>query len=103
MAEFTKGPWMIRVYDGSLGTIDSGDTEVCIAQTHDVSAPDIRGGRPIRNANARLIAAAPDLYEALEEMIGLAACNPANGPADRQAIKYARDVLARVKGEGNEA
>lgn len=54
----------------------------------------------ITEANANLIAAAPDLLEALEnmmDMIGLSSSSP--NPAVRDLIKKSLSAIARAKGE----
>lgn len=54
---FTPGPW--KVVRSSTGWVSINDERGKIA--------DIEPWRSAREANARLIAAAPDLYDALEE------------------------------------
>ncbi len=70
MSEHTKGPWKIGPRRSVIGlAFDGSEKNIC---------DQVRGGSPdAANANARLIAAAPDLYEAigsamqyLDEMIG---------------------------------
>jgi hypothetical protein len=59
-AAFTSGPWTARETPSDLDmsfTIDAGTIPVC----------DVYGGRD-EDANARLIAAAPEIYEALESV-----------------------------------
>ena len=66
MTKFTKGPWFIErkwiigpkslVEDQTFGMIE----EVC----------DVSHSMENRQANAHLIAAAPDLYEALDRLVG---------------------------------
>lgn len=54
----TAGPWEVATeYPGEL-TIKTADGDWCIAGC-------LPGGKPTEKANARLIAAAPDLLEAL--------------------------------------
>ncbi|HAX40273.1 MAG TPA: hypothetical protein DCY10_05305 [Clostridiales bacterium] len=55
MSEFTKGPWRIA----GKGTIRAGDGWIGRIHWHN------------RDANASLIAAAPDMYEALKSMLNL--------------------------------
>ena len=94
----TPGPWLLRTAPTSAG--------LC----HIVSAADWRGafiyGDGLRKgvddslpkaqelaANARLIAAAPDLLEALQEMVRTFAKNHA------LAVDVARAAIARATGE----
>lgn len=51
-------------------------------------------------ADARLIAAAPDLLEALEEIVKEYCENPDNGRTLRWAIDGAKEAIAKAKGEG---
>lgn len=95
--QHTPGPWIVRHLTGFPLQIST--------------APDVNGfGMPIadcskRNlpaealANARLIAAAPDLLEALKAMIAVW-----EGPRERaamgfaQTVNLARAALAKVEG-----
>lgn len=67
MSEYkgVRGPWVIRTVDGSIGTIETEDGETMVAQAFDLGADDRMNGHEKRKANARLIAAAPELFEAL--------------------------------------
>ena len=97
MSDFTPGPWLLRTTPTSAG--------LC----HIVSAADWRGafiyGDGIRKgvddalpkaqelaANARLIAAAPDLLEALREMV--AGDAEAIEDAERIGIPFPDETLA---------
>jgi hypothetical protein len=62
MSKRTPGPWVIRQNDGY---IKSNDRVVC--KLYDVP---IHGGDQ-KQGNAKLIAAAPDLLEALKELVEL--------------------------------
>ena len=71
MSEHTPGPWVFECEDvGSYGStfwLDSENGEEIISQSEDpYEGVLIKGGDFI--ANARLIAAAPDLLEALQDM-----------------------------------
>jgi len=101
MSKHTPGPWI--VYPETNGS------EIC--------AVDMEPGLPIRAAiakvdtfnygewigNARLIAAAPDLLEALEELVDLfGGLVSGEYPPDGFTTQPARDAIAKAKGEGNE-
>ena len=60
----TPGPWHIDTEDGGARILD--DDELIIAGIYGFSAPD-RDGQ--EDANARLIAAAPDLLAALKGLL----------------------------------
>ena len=101
MSDFTPGPWVIRTTPTSAG--------LC----HIVSAADWRGafiyGDGIRKgvddalpkaqqlaANARLIAAAPDLLEALQWMV---LRTEEGGYPDGKCLEEARAAIAKATGE----
>ena len=101
MSDFTPGPWMLRTTPTSAG--------LC----HIVSAADWRGafiyGDGIRKgvddalpkaqelaANARLIAAAPDLLEALKWMV---LRTEEGGYPDGKCLEEARAAIAKATGE----
>ena len=67
MTEFTKGPW-VAISRGFFGGREEGDVHQ--KDNWDV---DMQGGEFMRGnfrmEDAHLIAAAPDLYEALSEMV----------------------------------
>lgn len=65
----TPGPWSVgqQIGAGSLRIIAPKDThgQFTVAETWDIPTPD---GMEAEEANARLIAAAPELLEALERL-----------------------------------
>jgi hypothetical protein len=62
---FTPGPWELRTVDGSIASIDAADGTP-IAQAFQVKPLPEDFKQLERKANARLIAAAPELLEALK-------------------------------------
>lgn len=94
----TPGPWHVGQFDEQLFVSDSTrNFDVCIIQPqHANPSSDAR-------ANARLIAAAPDLLEALEALVPhvlhYAAMNNAHPSAHKDAAS-ARAAIAKAKGEG---
>jgi hypothetical protein len=65
MNAHTPGPWYVGVYAAHESVfVDSGDGCIYIATTASRDVPSQQ-----RHANARLIAAAPDMYEALKAML----------------------------------
>ena len=111
MAEFTKGPWVIDAFTKSVVAMrvpDDGGDIIC-------SKPDGDASASRWNANASLIAAAPDLYEALKPFAALAdKFDAAEKPeaddliiATNRSVRVtlgdcraARSSLARAEGKG---
>lgn len=93
MTPHTKGPWKVGQYLGSLRQfvihMDIGDN----ARGSDVAFTSAAFGNDETIANARLIAAAPDLLEALHEMVRTFAKNHA------PSVDVARAAIARATGE----
>jgi len=69
--KFTKGPWTtVRDNHADLGTVETGRVVWSDKIGADVAyCPPVDGDNG--NANARLIAAAPELYEVLKRVIAL--------------------------------
>lgn len=99
-ARHTKGPWAInteRFEDDRL----QGSTHVESANEHGwandgwiICACD----GPDQGANAHLIAAAPELYEALEKMVRAAMYGSFN-TVDSHPLPLARAALSKARGE----
>ena len=90
--KFTPGPWTANRYVGERDNWfvrGPNDERVCGS-----------GSGPVVEANARLIAAAPDLYEALTEMMASfddRQINPNFKP--QPAVAKAEAALAKARGE----
>lgn len=97
MSGYTKGPWKVGNRFTTSGVYtESGEI---IANTHGAQRNFNRTEQIVeQDANARLIAAAPDLLEALEEIIASECQQPALGCAWTKA----RAAIARTKGETHE-
>ena len=93
MSAWTPGPWEVR--PGWLSGVmsDVTDADGCaIAWTN-------RHRPRAQEANARLIAASPDLYEALTEVIRVSSVSFDGKPNEiAEAYKAARAALSKVKG-----
>ena len=94
MKTHTPGPWIVYqpesihiCYEGedNPATIRAGGTHVA---TIPGMRPHLTGNRL---ANAHLISAAPDLLAALERL--------AHPMADDEDLDYAREVIAKAKGQ----
>ena len=87
-AQHTPGPWWQgSTLDDSVFAAGGGD-EVCVAVCPERSV--ISDGAETY-ANARLIAAAPDLLEALKAVVAV---------ADRKTVEFERARAAIAKAEG---
>ena len=93
MKAYTEGPWEVRIWDGedwpekriSVGATDGGHS-VCVSPRYRWNLEDFN-----------LIAAAPDLYEALEEL-----CNSFDSVAYSAwtpGMHKAVAALKKVRGE----
>ena len=93
----TPGPWETREIAGNGANIPA---------RMEIVAPEGEGAKklianiygfslPMGRANARLIAAAPELYEALVDLLGFLF----HGKKDRQAILRATAAIAKARGE----
>lgn len=92
MSKHTPGPWFaqagyLTIYNLSDGTVG---TTCALAKVLREQPGDDQA-----EANARLIAAAPELYDAAEAALNalLACCVPAGGVDDRKAIVEAQWML----------
>ena len=97
-AAFTKGPWM---RDGISVTVErpAGEARPCIAIAHPQTYLSAPKSCEAMKANARLIAAAPELYEALDDLIAwIDGDYPEDSPESRR-IMAGKLALAKVRGE----
>jgi len=97
---FTKGPWKVFQISGWEFSIDAGGTVARITQKIDF--PTDEGGTTQgrsenrMKADANLIAAAPEMYEILSEMVE---ASEECGQTDRPMVVVAREILAKARGE----
>lgn len=84
---WTRGPW--RVENDGSGRADIAARLVLVAQS-------------VRERDAYLIAAAPDLYEALERMLAVfrEQNEHVSRESERAAVTAARAALLRARGGG---
>lgn len=101
---FTPGPWRVDITRREYSTAVLFDTRVtggvrirCVAEVIHPAAPRNTLGAQEREANAQLIAAAPDLLEACRRLLGWAFWDQ-GGSAGRDA-EFARAVIAKATGE----
>jgi hypothetical protein len=68
MSEHTPGPWTVKPYGRNWGSYHIAEAEISIADMgHDLGVT--QGQQDCDLANARLIAAAPDLLKSLTDLI----------------------------------
>jgi hypothetical protein len=104
-AKWTPGPW---AYDRDSAAVyfDDGDVNPTICFVERDNAEDAQ-----TDADGHLIAAAPDLYAALDDLLAVYAepdkrlccggqdCGCQGATAHQQAEYYARAALAKARGE----
>ena len=94
MKAYTEGPWEVRIWDGedwpekriSVGATDGGHS-VCVSPRYRWNLEDFN-----------LIAAAPDLFEALEDLLENYKENKGEGLGIGPIMK-AKQALAKARGE----
>ena len=102
MSEHTPGPWVFECEDvGSYGStfwLDSENGEEIICQSEDpYEGVLIKGDDFI--ANARLIAAAPEMLEALEVIERYSTCKITREVATEAVAKAKGQAINRAEGE----
>ncbi|MCP1243011.1 hypothetical protein [Acetobacter lambici] len=88
-AKFTPGPWRVRF--GNIGHVTAENGALVSKCQRLTSLCNLQ-------ANARLIAAAPDLYGALERVVNVSA-EIAPEAQDANVFADARAALAKAQGE----
>lgn len=99
----TPGPW--EVYDQSL---DDGHGYGCHVRSMTDSLSDWIAQDVMNRADARLIAAAPDLLDALKVALGMASSyyneeiyGTAGAPVELKKIRQMEVAIAKATGDGN--
>ena len=88
----TPGPW--HLHDMESNTV-CGSDHLAIADCNASSRAQLEN-----EDNARLIASAPDLYEALDNCVNGLGCQP--GYVNTLALQRAKQALASARGETTE-
>ena len=86
MSEWTKGPWHVRRLSGNWEEVDFLP-EGTLASVQ-VFRSGVAGTREENSSNAHLIAAAPELYEALKAAVLILENHPGVS-VDTQGMKWA--------------
>ena len=96
--KFTPGPWEADFIDRDYPSGDFGYWEVyCVPE--DRALCDVHGALDRDAANAALIAAAPDLYEALDEIAAELGATYLTDAAMVNIRHTAEAALAKARGE----
>lgn len=90
MSEHTPGPWTAIQVEGGEWTIWREGTNHFVTETTGTMATE---------ANARLIAAAPDLLEALEALVDPCDCYGRERGDHSVLCNRARDAIAKARGQ----
>lgn len=96
MSGFTKGPWEWWT-SNSLKRLSAGGKDGAVL--HAYRCPDGASDIQVSDADARLIASAPELYEALEAMVKTFDMY-IQQPSAYPAYNKARAALSKAAGEG---
>ena len=94
MSKHTPGPWEIKYHPDPCYRYISGPEHIALAQV--VWRVEEEDRSPDCEANAHLIAAAPELLEALEMMLEM---SEMGGFGKAAAEDVARAAIAKAKGE----
>jgi hypothetical protein len=89
MSKHTPGPWVIKEIDRDEGVRVSFGLVGCGCRVY---------GMPEGEANARLIAAAPDLLAALESVLTVGDIDQSPGTNGRVVLHQVRAAIANAKG-----
>jgi hypothetical protein len=95
MSAHTKGPWTAGHFSSVVGLPVMAQPD---PTSNSVVICGVRGDRETAEANARLIAAAPDLLEALRSLVAdLGGCWDAFEPALREAISNTNYNIVQMR------
>lgn len=99
MVEHTPGPWRIERKDGGMFNVVAGHDYFTRTFVAFMGANPEEGDT---EANARLIAAAPELLEALEAMVATSPIDDEVLPQVLAAIARAKGIAQHTSGEGTD-
>jgi hypothetical protein len=96
--KFTPGPWRVIPKAGGFGPVSIlAQLPVGISIGHPVAYPGIGDFDEVEAANAQLVAAAPELLEALKDAVAFIGNLPA-GSGGFQAYVKAMEIIDRAEG-----
>jgi len=105
MSEFTPGPWRVGMKNGHNANIVFNENDKGIAAVYGLALHRKVDEQPEdaaeEIANANLLAAAPELYEALDVLTLVVGLTPILGDkaALQEAVDIARATLKKARGE----
>jgi hypothetical protein len=101
MSKHTNGPWLVFCKDDRYPGIEAEHKSIVIFGNDGESGQGVRGDtREEALANARLIAAAPELLEASQSLLAIVESEFPDYVCDNdRRVVAARNVIAKVTGE----
>ena len=97
VAKFTPGPWTVDK-SHMYGAINAGKWHVAMANFYNCHDEEVRVTREQQEANAQLISAAPDLFEALKIILEYP-YGDASPLDDPLVMERARAAIRKAEGE----
>ena len=97
MGKHTPGPWVVDESHIN-GSINAGKRHVALANFYNCHDEEMRVTRDQQKANTQLIAAAPDIYEALKIILEYP-YGDASPLEDPLVMERARAAIAKAEGE----
>ena len=102
-SKHTPGPWVVNASENGLVWVDGDSETVSICDLYHRHKDGEFISKENVKANARLISAAPDMYEALADLLSSLEVVWSKGFAAREdlepEIKFARAALSKAEGE----
>jgi hypothetical protein len=101
----TPGPWFLRLSDNGTPLIEFGPVWAKGSLSYRICAMPAEIMQPLNSyANARLIAAAPDLLDALERLLEFVEAHTATGEViPSHTVEHVRSRAAIAKAKGGAA
>jgi hypothetical protein len=101
--EHTPGPWKIAKWENKR-VVDGFETVITDSRGHGIVTFNQKGQSKKVTANAHLIKAAPNMLEALEDLISAGAAvhhylGQATGKIHADALQKARAAIAKTKSD----
>jgi hypothetical protein len=98
-AKHTQGPWRAEFGNNSARVIAKVEHEVASVPTLRSTNAEEDGNRDVMVANARLVASAPELLEALRGMLAMYSSDEAGGDETLEEVREARAAIAKAEGK----